>query len=63
MIGDPGGKNSERSFLDEETLANNVKKIEDQVNTILKNITDISGETFEFEVKNNLDFFQRMDYL
>ena len=63
MIGDPGGKNAERSFLDEETLAHNVAKIEAQVQIILDNISAISGETFEFEVKNNLDFFKEMNYL
>jgi len=63
MIGDPGGKNAERRFLDEETLAHNVAKIETQVQNILDNISAISGETFEFEVKNNLDFFKEMNYL
>lgn len=63
MIGDPGGKNSERSFLDEDILAHNVGQIHKQVETVLANITEISGETFDFEVINNLDFFKDMDYL
>ncbi len=63
MIGDPWGKNSERTFLDEETLAANVQKIEAQVHSVLKNITEISGEEFEFEVINNLDFYRGMEYL
>ncbi len=63
MIGDPGGKNSERNFLDEDILAHNVGRIYKQVEAILANITEISGETFEFEIKNNLDFFKDMNYL
>lgn len=63
MIWDPGGKNAERSFLDEETLAHNVSKIHAQVERVLANITAISGEQFEFQVINNLDFYQGMDYL
>jgi len=31
MVGDPGGKNSERNFLDEVTLEHNVKAITKQV--------------------------------
>ena len=38
MIGDPGGKESERNFLDEETLAHNVTAIETQVSRVLKNL-------------------------
>jgi len=63
MIWDPGGKNAERSFLDEETLAHNVKKIHEQVESVLNNITEISGVEFDFEVINNLDFYEGMDYL
>ena len=63
MIGDPGGKNAERSFLDEETLAHNVQKIHEQVESVLANISDITGETFDFEVINNGEFYKDMDYL
>lgn len=31
MIGDPGGKDAERTFLSEEQLAHNVEKITQQV--------------------------------
>jgi tyrosyl-tRNA synthetase len=34
MIGDPSGKSSERNLLDEETLANNTKRIADQLERI-----------------------------
>ena len=66
MIGDPGGKNAERSFLDEETLAHNVKKIEMQVNHILDNIKDITWwqiTSDSFTLINNLDFYRDMNYL
>ena len=63
MIGDPWGKDSERSFLDEETLANNVLAITQQVDTVLQNITALSWHRFEFEVINNNVFYQDMGYL
>jgi tyrosyl-tRNA synthetase len=42
MIGDPGGKDSERSFLDEATLAKNVASITAQVGTILAHLTELT---------------------
>lgn len=63
MIGDPGGKDAERVFLDEATLAHNVQKIYTQVESVLANIAQISWETFDFEVINNLDFYKDMWYL
>ncbi len=60
MIGDPGGKDSERSFLSEETLAQNVAAITKQVGTVLHHLTELTGHTFNFEVKNNADFYTDM---
>lgn len=63
MIGDPGGKDSERSFLDEKTLEKNVLAITTQVETILGHLTELTGQTFVFEVKNNADFYREMSFL
>lgn len=63
MIGDPGGKETERAFLDEETLKHNVAAITKQVKGILENLTRLSGENFKFEVMNNADFYVDMGYL
>jgi tyrosyl-tRNA synthetase len=63
MIGDPGGKDAERSFLDEETLSKNVQAITKQVETILVHLTELSGYTFSFEVINNLDFYDGVSYI
>lgn len=63
MIGDPGGKDSERSFLDQATLAHNVAAITTQVSTILHHLTQISGIKFDFEVRNNADFYEGLSYL
>jgi tyrosyl-tRNA synthetase len=41
MIGDPGGKDAERSFLDEATLAHNVTSIQIQINTLISNIKSV----------------------
>lgn len=63
MIGDPGGKESERSFLSEETLAHNVQALADQMNHVLHHLTELTGITFEFEVVNNMDFYKDMNYI
>lgn len=66
MIGDPGGRSSERNLLDKETFTHNVTAIERQVASILQNLKELSGEDFSFEVKNNADFYEGMwalDYL
>lgn len=64
MIGDPGGKDSERSFLDEETLAHNVQAIQTQIGQLLKNITTLLGEDLKAqEVFNNKEFYKNMTVL
>lgn len=63
MIGDPWGKDSERNFLDEETLAHNVISINRQVRAILNHLTDLTGVTFDFEVRNNADFYDGVSFL
>lgn len=63
MIGDPGGKDSERSFLDEEVVKHNVAAITKQVKGVLENLTQLSGAKFQFEVINNADFYKDMPYL
>jgi tyrosyl-tRNA synthetase len=62
MIGDPGGKESERSFLDEKTLQHNVDSITTQVTTVLKNLKELSWYDFDFEVINNDQFYTDMSY-
>lgn len=63
MIGDPGWKDAERTFLDEQTLADNVDAIKTQVGWILKNLSTLSGTEFQFEVINNKDFYTDMSFL
>lgn len=62
MIGDPGGKDSERSFLDEDTLHRNVMGITTQVARILENLKQLSGYDFDFVVVNNEQFYHKMPY-
>jgi len=62
MIGDPGGKESERSFLDEDALQHNVDSITTQVSTVLKNLKELSWYDFDFEVINNDQFYTNMSY-
>lgn len=64
MIGDPGGKDSERSFLDEEVLAHNVIAIQNQINRLIDNIKSVTGEILQADaVVNNKDFYNGMSFL
>lgn len=63
MIGDPGGKDSERSFLSEEALDQNQQAIHKQVTEVLAHLKELSGYDFDFEVVNNFDFYKDMNFL
>ena len=63
MIGDPGGKDAERTFLSEEQLRKNEEAIRNQMWKLLKNIEEATGEKLEYEVVNNYDFFKNMSIL
>lgn len=62
MIGDPGGKDSERSFLDDTTLAHNIEAIKIQVGNILKNLKEQTWKELSFEVIDNSQFYTDMSY-
>lgn len=63
MIGDPSGKDAERSFLTEEKLRSNEAKIHNQLKTFLARLNDEFGINFEFDMVNNYDFYKDMNYL
>ncbi|MCD5375295.1 tyrosine--tRNA ligase [Candidatus Gracilibacteria bacterium] len=63
MVGDPGGKDAERTFLDEETLTYNVGAIKNQFETILARLAQTTGKELNFEIVNNLDFYKGVGYL
>ena len=64
MIGDPGGKDSERSFLDAATVAHNVSAIQTQISQILIYIQNLTGRALNVApVVNNHDFYTQMGYL
>jgi len=63
MIGDPGWKDAERSFLDMETLSNNVESIKNQFKTILARLQEMTGKNLDFDIVNNLDFYEGVSYL
>lgn len=63
MIGDPSGKDAERSFLTEEKLRSNEAKIYWQFKTFLARLKDEFAINFEFEMVNNFDFYTGMGYL
>lgn len=63
MIWDPGWKDAERSFLSEEDLDNNQKTISKQINWIIKNLENFTGENFKVNFVNNKDFYKQMWYL
>jgi tyrosyl-tRNA synthetase len=55
LIGDPGGKDTERPLQDEKTVAHNVQRAEQQLNKVF------SG--YDFTLVNNLDWFKDMNVL
>ena len=63
MVWDPGGKESERTFLDEETLSKNVAAIWNQFTSILNRLSENTGKKLDFEIVNNLDFYEGVSYL
>lgn len=63
MIGDPGWKDSERTFLTNETLENNQKAISSQISWILKNLSSFTHSNFKYAFVNNKDFYTNMWYL
>lgn len=63
MIWDPGGKESERTFLSEENLRNNEKSIKNQISKILSHLEKTTWNKFDFEVVNNVDFYKWFLYL
>ena len=64
MIGDPSGKSKERSFLDEETIINNQRKIKEQFEKFLnfsgKNSASIVNNKTWFEDFNILEFLRKV---
>lgn len=63
MIGDPGWKDAERSFLSEEKLRENEKAIGLQIKNILTGLEKTTGKNLSFELVNNYDFYTWMSFL
>jgi len=63
MVWDPGWKESERTFLDTQTLEKNVAAIGNQFTSILKRLSETTGKKLDFEIVNNLDFYDGVSYL
>ncbi|NOZ45020.1 MAG: tyrosine--tRNA ligase [bacterium] len=63
MIGDPGGRDAERTFLDEALLRHNQDAIMQQIQNLLDNLKELSGQKFSFKVINNYDFYKDMSIL
>lgn len=59
MIGDPSGKQHERSLLDEETLRKNVQGIQKNLETILLSDPTLTPPVF----LNNYDWFKEFSFL
>lgn len=55
LLGDPGGKDSERPLQSEETVAHNVSCAEEQLKKIFKE--------YNFTLVNNLDWFRDMNVI
>lgn len=62
MIGDPGGKDSERVLQSMEIFAKNFDAVHEQVRFLLHNVKEISGVNCDFMIKNNHDFYVDMTF-
>ncbi len=64
MIGDPGGKDSERSFLDDETLSHNTQAIQQQIFWLINNMRTVLWEDLQSEkVFDNKTFYIDTNFL
>ena len=63
MIWDPGWKDAERTFLDEEVLQNNQNAISTQMIGIIDNLRENIGSTLDVLFVNNKDFYTDIWYL
>jgi len=63
MVWDPGWKDSERKFLDIETLEHNVWCIKSQYDQIISRLEESTGKKLDYQVVNNLDFYEGVSYL
>lgn len=50
-------------FLDEKTLSHNVQAIASQMKAFFDHLKQLSGYEFEYEVINNIDFYQDKSYI
>jgi len=53
MIWDPGWKDAERTFLNEQDLENNQKAIAEQISWVLHNLEAFTWDTFSYDFVNN----------
>jgi tyrosyl-tRNA synthetase len=63
MIGDPGGKDAERAFLDQETLSHNVAGITNDMMRFLANVSSLVNIDLDITVINNADFYRDVTYI
>ncbi|MBF0913686.1 tyrosine--tRNA ligase [Candidatus Gracilibacteria bacterium] len=63
MIGDPGGKTSERVFLGMEVLDKNIAAISKQISNMLDKLSTFTGEKYSYRFVNNKDFYKDMGIL
>ncbi len=63
MIGNPTGKDQERNFLDETTLAKNQQGIFNDFQRVCSNIEQVTGKKLAFEIVNNYDWFKNINYI
>lgn len=63
MIGDPSGKETERTFLNEDQLRNNEQAIYTQLESFLEHLQKKFKLKFSYKMVDNYDFYKGMWYL
>ncbi|MEI8091085.1 MAG: hypothetical protein WCG98_02290 [bacterium] len=60
MIGDPSGKETERTFLNEDQLRNNEQAIYTQLESFLEHLQKKFKLKFSYKMVDNYDFYKGM---
>ncbi|MBS8121650.1 tyrosine--tRNA ligase [Candidatus Vampirococcus lugosii] len=63
MIGDPSGRDSDREFLDKESLQKNIKSLSKQMQEIISNLEKLLGKKIDYEIVDNYDFYENINFL
>lgn len=63
MIWDPSWRDSDREFLDKESLQKNIKSLSKQMQEIISNLEKLLWKKIDYEIVDNYDFYENINFL